>query len=636
MRLINVKAFITREQVMNKEGKVDRRTKVLEFCDDEATAYAILSHRWIDQEVNYDEMVELGKMDAEERDEIRQRNGYRKILDSCEQAKKDGCEWLWVDTCCIDKRSSAELSEAINSMYRWYEKSRVCYAYLHDVPGSTFPTEHDKRMYPDFNAWPEWFSRGWTLQEMIAPNDVQFFNKDWHWIGDKRTLAETLSRITQVPQHILTGGLSSDRPCVAQVMSWAANRTTTRVEDRAYSLLGLLDVNMPMLYGEGKKAFQRLQLEIIHTSNDQSIFAWGGNERTGSILADDPSFFRYCSTMELVDHHEFIGSLKHAIPEEELRLIDEDRFGTFPVTNRGIQIWMLLRPLDGFDSVFEAWLPCRSHPGFGPERIALTLWKSNYYRYFSLGPLSTEGTLQFRQLYLRYQDTPHRVTFEIDDSMIIGHGFTYCGAYPPKLTGSSFTLTSTDPLCVRVYSDTQARCLFAVVFGQCFGRSWIHLVCEKLSGEHSLENYSRFKYSNMLLRGPEYAQSMSDMPSQRGHYGRVWVKHTRLPESTWTVRTSSVVWENSRNRGVKVEVHQYLYNGPDRWMGFDVEGTNNPNCDVGGLMICHSPRNVVQSSYKLLVDRASMEFSPAPKGVKTSVAKETYLLTLDPLPRSQT
>ena len=149
MRLINVKAFLTREQLIRGKEQVeqvDRRAKVLEFRDDEATNYAILSHRWFDQEVNYEEMIELAKMEREEREEIRQRNGYRKILDSCEQARRDGYEWLWVDTCCIDKRSSAELSEAINSMFRWYENSRVCYAYLHDVPGLSIHAKRDKRM----------------------------------------------------------------------------------------------------------------------------------------------------------------------------------------------------------------------------------------------------------------------------------------------------------------------------------------------------------------------------------------------------------------------------------------------------------------------------------------------------------
>ena len=274
MRLINVKVVLEREELMKKNKQVDRRKEVLEFRDDETTDYAILSHRWIEQEVNYEEMVDLERVVKEKQKEIRGRGGYQKILGTCEQAKKDGYEWLWVDTCCIDKRSSAELSEAINAMYRWYENSRVCYVYLHDVTDPSFPTAGDSEKCPSSEGWPEWFLRGWTLQEMIAPKDVQFFNKGWQPIGNKKTLTDTLARITGVAEHILTGGLSFNRPCVAQIMSWAADRETTRIEDQAYSLLGLLGVNMPMLYGEGKKAFHRLQLEIIRMSNDQSIFAW--------------------------------------------------------------------------------------------------------------------------------------------------------------------------------------------------------------------------------------------------------------------------------------------------------------------------------------------------------------------------
>ena len=278
MTVINVDDFIEREDTMKKEqGKMVRRTKVLEYCADERnTKYAILSHWWQEgKEVGYEEMVGLAEMDQMKREEIHELTGYQKILQSCKQAKKDGYKWLWVDTCCIDKRSSAELSEAINSMYRWYENSMVCYVYLHDVNGSSFPTEPDTTRYPTSDGWLEWFSRGWTLQEMIAPSNVWFFNKDWKPIDNKKVLEHTLACITQVPECILTDGLSSNCPCVAQIISWATDRTTSRDEDRAYSLLGLLNMNMPMLYGEGKKVFCHLQEEIMHTSNDKSIFVWG-------------------------------------------------------------------------------------------------------------------------------------------------------------------------------------------------------------------------------------------------------------------------------------------------------------------------------------------------------------------------
>ena len=568
MRLINVEAFLERERLIRQGKRVDRRAKVLEFGDDEVTEYAILSHRWIEQEVDYNEIVELAKIDDEERTEIRQRDGYRKILQSCEHAKKDGYKWLWVDTCCIDKRSSAELSEAINSMYRWYENSKICYAYLHDLPGSSFPISGDHERYHKSNGWPEWFSRGWTLQEMIAPRNVQFFNKDWHPIGDKRTLAPILESITRVPQHVLEEGLSSNRLCVAQIISWAADRTTTRVEDRAYSLMGLLDVNMPMLYGEGKKAFHRLQLEIIRTSNDQSIFAWGCRGivrvRTGSILADDPHFFWDCDKMELMNQDEFIESLKERNPEEELPSIEDDRLGTFPITNRGIQIWLFLRPCVGSDSVFQALLPCRSHPSGPPVAIDLASWEYNYYRY-GVSIRHEEGRLQLRRLYLRYQGTPHRnSTFEIDDSAITEIGFTYSDACPEGLiTGNTITLSTTDPLGVKGYSCGQEY-QFAVGFGHWFGQNWVHVFCEKS------ETISWSVYHLILERLLERAKSM-----EKARFGaarcRVYILHTRLPRSNWILQTSCVMWKSSRIFGVKLEVFRDRGIASGEWTNFDVD-----------------------------------------------------------------
>ncbi|KIM68142.1 hypothetical protein SCLCIDRAFT_1006255 [Scleroderma citrinum Foug A] len=569
MRLIDVRAFLEREGLMREGKRVNRRAKVLEFCDDEVTEYAILSHRWIEQEVDYREIVKLAKMDEEERTEIRQRDGYRKILQGCEQAKKDGFKWLWVDTCCIDKRSSAELSEAINSMYRWYENSGICYAYLHDVPRSSFPTARNDERYPKSNGWPEWFSRGWTLQEMIAPWGVQFFNKDWHPIGDKRTLSPILEDITRVPQYILKEGLSSDRPCVAQIMSWAANRTTTRVEDRAYSLMGLLDVHMPMLYGEGKKAFHRLQLAIIRTSNDQSIFAWDCNAinvRTGSILADDPNFFRDCGKMELMNRDEFIESLKGDIPKAELPSTEDGRLGTFLITNRGIQIWLFLCPVSSSDSVFQTRLPCGSRPSGPPVAINLALWESNYYRF--TGSVHKGGRLHLRQVYLRYQDTLHcNSTFEIDDSAILKEGFTPLETWPHGLiTGNTVTLGTTDPLCAKGYSCRQGY-PFSVGFGQCFGQNWINVVCKE--GARSL--YVWHSYDAMLDRGPEYAQSMK--AGFGAAHRQVYISRSRLLRSSWILQTSCVMWKSSRTCGVKLEVFQDPSFGfmSGEWTSFNID-----------------------------------------------------------------
>jgi len=579
MRLIKIEAFLERERLI-KEGKsVDRHKNVLEFGDDEVKEYAILSHRWMkeEEEMDYREMVKLAKT-TEKRDEIRQRHGYQKILQSCKQARKDGYKWLWVDTCCIDKRSSAELSEAINSMYRWYENAQVCYAYLHDVPDPQFPTASDKERYPDFRGWPEWFSRGWTLQELIAPSNVQFFNKDWKSLGYKRMLAPTLEAITGIPKHILTDGLRGNRPCVAQIMSWAAHRKTTRVEDRAYSLMGLLDVNMPMLYGEGKKAFHRLQLEIIRTSNDQSIFAWDCNVRTGSILADDLSCFASCGGMELMDADEFIQFLKEDVPELDSI---EDRLSTFLITNRGIQIWMLLYPHPGSRTRFRAWLPCRSRPSGPPETILLTLWESNYYR-CRMSLIPPAGPPQLRQVYLRYQDPPpHRnTTFEVDDSALAEIGFSCRDTWPKKFTGNTLTLTSTDPLCVKVYFDSQANHRFSVGFGRWFGKSWIHVGSVKSNIIHPppWEDYTKRKYFQMVVDTPEYAQPMNKARSGSEGYGQIYVMQTRLPRTTRVLQISSVMWNSSRMCGVKLGV----FHDPG---SCDVSGEWTAfNVDVGGFL----------------------------------------------------
>ncbi|KAI5982586.1 heterokaryon incompatibility protein-domain-containing protein, partial [Pisolithus albus] len=269
MKLLNVEVVLNRNRGFQQPR---HKSEVMKELDDTTTSYAILSHRW-GAEVSYKEMIGLMKMEEEDREEITQRHGYQKIIKSCEQARKDGHKWLWVDTCCIDKRSSSELSEAINSMYRWYQNARVCYAYLHDVSESTFPSQQNDE-FGKSNGWPEWFVRGWTLQELVAPREVKFFNRDWVPLGNKRHLASTLNHITGIPCGVLMDGLARQGLSVAQIMSWAARRKTTRVEDRAYSLMGLFGVHMPMLYGEGKKAFRRLQLEIIREFSDQSIFAW--------------------------------------------------------------------------------------------------------------------------------------------------------------------------------------------------------------------------------------------------------------------------------------------------------------------------------------------------------------------------
>ena len=193
-----------------------------------------------------------------------------KIFNACKQAERDGFEYIWIDTCCIDKSSSAELSEAINSMYRWYQESAYCYVYLSDVSIDQSIGSASMRTL----ASSRWFTRGWTLQELLAPSSLGFYDKAWTSMGKKLDLCKELSRISQIPEGIINGLEDVSSFSVAKRMSWASLRSTTRVEDLAYCLLGLFGVNMPLIYGEGEKAFERLQLEIMKSSSDQSLFVW--------------------------------------------------------------------------------------------------------------------------------------------------------------------------------------------------------------------------------------------------------------------------------------------------------------------------------------------------------------------------
>ena len=174
-------------------------------------------------------------------------------------------------SCCIDKRNSAELTEAINSMFEWYSLSISCFAYLADVEA-----HHDPDLLHGDLARARWFTRGWTLQELLAPTRVEFYARDWKYIGDNFGLRNTLMEITGIPKDLIIRFIPSLRPSVAMVMSWAAKRNTSRIEDMAYCLLGIFSVNMPLLYGEGGKAFRRLQEEIMKANpTDHSLFAWG-------------------------------------------------------------------------------------------------------------------------------------------------------------------------------------------------------------------------------------------------------------------------------------------------------------------------------------------------------------------------
>ena len=260
--------------------------QLIDFPANKIPDYAILSHTWDEQaenEVCFEDMTN-GRAEG--------KAGYEKIRQSCIQAAADGISYIWIDTCCIDKSSSAELSEAINSMYLWYQGAKRCYAYLADVPAGGDNEEFDSAL-----AKSRWFKRGWTLQELIGPkpSDMLFFSCGWTKIGSKSTLSNKLSEITHITENILTNPDLLEFASLARRMSWASSRETTRTEDIAYCLMGIFDVNMPLLYGEREKAFMRLQEEIMKHSDDQSLFAWtdpsAPADYHSGLLAESPKQF---------------------------------------------------------------------------------------------------------------------------------------------------------------------------------------------------------------------------------------------------------------------------------------------------------------------------------------------------------
>ncbi|KAI0742496.1 heterokaryon incompatibility protein-domain-containing protein [Daedaleopsis nitida] len=327
-----------------------------------APGFAIFSHVWDDEEQSF-QRTEALRVQCSTTGENPRDLASEKIRKACELAEQHGYKWLWLDTCCIDKTSSAELSEAINSMFYYYSVAAVCYAYLRDVPLSTedditdlfyirrrarnrsrrFSTlskhsKHpldDKRMSRRMSktvtdissvilhgldldvlkhsresskgamsglalafALSKWHRRGWTLQELVAPRNVLFLSQAWDILGSKTDFAASLEHITGIPAAVLRTEEHCGDFSVAQRMSWAANRSTTRLEDEAYCLLGIFGVNMPTLYGEGRNAFRRLQEEIMKQSADTSLLVWGlsarvddGEERNPYLLASSPSAF---------------------------------------------------------------------------------------------------------------------------------------------------------------------------------------------------------------------------------------------------------------------------------------------------------------------------------------------------------
>ncbi|KAI1264070.1 HET-domain-containing protein [Xylariaceae sp. FL1019] len=281
--------------------------------------YAILSHRWLDRkdEVSFQEMESAEPI-------VSLKKGYSKISETSRLARSRSLDYIWIDTCCINKTDSSELQEAINSMYRWYQNATVCYAHLADTVLPAGECDLTSVMQHD-----PWFTRGWTLQEFIAPRALYFLDSDWRLIGTKEELCNSLIEITGIDRKLIWGVSSLDNYSIAQRMSWACGRFTTRPEDSAYSLFGIFGINMPMLYGEGReRAFIRLQEEIIKSSDDESIFAWEGETIESGLLARNLEFFWSCGNVEQIS--PLHGRKRKNHP--------------YSMTNRGLHITLPLKP----------------------------------------------------------------------------------------------------------------------------------------------------------------------------------------------------------------------------------------------------------------------------------------------------
>lgn len=250
--------------------------------------YAILSHTWGGDEFLFEDLVN---------DTSKSKAGYEKIMFCGEQAAHDYLQYFWVDTCCIDKWNLRELSNAINSMFRWYRNAAKCYVYLSDV--STPVTEAPRRWRRWFtrgwtlrkritsaivrslrhqSTWDasfrksRWFTRGWTLQELIAPASAEFFSLERRRLGDKESLEQQIHEITRIPVEALQGNPLEDFS-VKDRMAWMVGRQTTQEEDMAYSLIGIFGVSMKFRYGEGgERALNRLQEEMEKGMACTSLF----------------------------------------------------------------------------------------------------------------------------------------------------------------------------------------------------------------------------------------------------------------------------------------------------------------------------------------------------------------------------
>jgi hypothetical protein len=336
------------------------------FYEPKVPPYVTLSHTWGKDEVSLQDL-EAGRNDG---------RNWTKIYRSSALARKLEYKYIWIDTCCIDKTSSAELSEAINSMYQWYRRCGVCITYLEDVSPNLdededeYHSTYTASQLLSYKTFPKarWFKRGWTLQELIAPPNLHFYDSQWNKIGDKQDLLGDIQCITGIDADVLCDQRWLLRKSIARRMSWASKRETTRIEDIAYCLMGIFEINMPLLYGEGQRAFTCLQEEIMKRTYDHNLFAWNNwihtPEEAAMVIR---SGVRWPDGVGVLANHPmaFNGSAD-VIPCRW-----NSRSAPYATTNRGIQICLHVLPKttpDGAHS-FLGLLECHR----GSNAIAIPL-----------------------------------------------------------------------------------------------------------------------------------------------------------------------------------------------------------------------------------------------------------------------
>ncbi|THU93350.1 HET-domain-containing protein [Dendrothele bispora CBS 962.96] len=318
--------------------------RIVEFSrESPIPSYAILSHRWEEgQEVSLQDMLDLSPA-------IEQRSGFQKIVNACAQALRDGHSYIWVDTCCINKQDPRGEEQDINSMYAYYWNSVVCYVYLNDFWMTRRPLS---LWFPDFRNMvfesSSWFTRGWTLQELLAPSSVRFFTADWKFYGDKKHLGDIIERVTEIPRRFFNRK-NIQGAALIEKMSWSVDRETTKPEDCAYCLLGILGVTMKTKYGEGvERAFERLY--------DMLRMRFPDTERIGPFIARKPN----------------------VLLELQLHKLDHDQGGLSRMFDGSIVDYGRHSVIDGTDPkqyISSHWLP---------EFLRTWLWHESSKGYLSL------------------------------------------------------------------------------------------------------------------------------------------------------------------------------------------------------------------------------------------------------------